>query len=139
MVEGAGLEVPDLVGMVEQPVAHELVLPRQQPDQVHLFLDTKNSRSNHTPFSTTQRRNHYSNCRSAGQSPPQETYLVLLLEAEGSGEEGGGTGVRAHVGDAPRLEEGKKKMRRRRKRGATGECSRSFEKVMLLAWYLRPP
>lgn len=64
VVEGAGLEVPDLVGVVEEPVAHELVLPRQQPDQVH---------------------------------------LVLLLEAEGSGEEGGGPGVRAHVGDAPRL------------------------------------
>lgn len=37
MVEGAGLEVPDLVGMVEEPVAHELVIPRQQPDQVHLL------------------------------------------------------------------------------------------------------
>lgn len=35
----------------------------------------------------------------------QETHLVLLLEAEGPGEEGGGAGVRAHVRDAPRLQQ----------------------------------
>lgn len=37
VIEGAGLEVPDLVRVVEQPVAHELALRRRQPDQVHLL------------------------------------------------------------------------------------------------------
>lgn len=64
VIEGARFEVPDLVGVVEEAVAHQLALPRRQPDQVH---------------------------------------LVLLLETEGPGEEGGGAGVRAHVRDAPRL------------------------------------
>lgn len=37
MIEGAGLEVPDLVGVVEEAVAHQLGLRRRQPDQVHLL------------------------------------------------------------------------------------------------------
>lgn len=37
MIEGARLKVPDLVWMVEQPVAHQLALRRWKPDQVHLL------------------------------------------------------------------------------------------------------
>jgi hypothetical protein len=41
MIEGAGLEVPDLVGVVEEAVAHQLSLGRRQPDQVHLLGHTQ--------------------------------------------------------------------------------------------------
>jgi hypothetical protein len=105
VVEGTGLEVPDLVGVVEEPVAHELVLPRQQPDQVHLLGHEELEIQSHTiPLSHIRINHQYSNCRRCRAET--KTHLVLLLEAEGSGEEGGGPGVRAHVGDAPRLGEG---------------------------------
>ena len=109
MVEGAGLEVPDLVGVVEEPVAHELVLPRQQPDQVHLLGHEEGIRDpiTHHSMSVTTRIDHYSSRRHC--SGETQTHLVLLLEAEGSGEEGGGPGIRPHVGDAPRLEEGRRR------------------------------
>lgn len=37
MIEGAGLEVPDLIVVIEEAVAHQLSLRGRQPDQVHLL------------------------------------------------------------------------------------------------------
>jgi len=53
-------------------------------------------------------------------------HLVLLLEAEGAGEEGGRAGVRAHVGDTPRLQE------QRKEEEVKTSCSRRFQQALLL-------
>ena len=110
VIEGARFEVPDLVGVVEEAVAHQLPLPRRQPDQVHLLGHTQTVRDPNQitrHFLWQGKKNDYWNRDPRRSGAPQwtrKTHLVLLLETEGPGEEGGGAGVRAHVRDAPRLQ-----------------------------------
>ena len=118
VIEGARFEVPDLVGVVEEAVAHQLALPRRQPDQVHLLGHTHTQFEirikSHAISSDKEKKKDYWNRDPRRSGAPQwtrKTHLVLLLETEGPGEEGGGAGVRAHVRDAPRLQ---------RQQGTTG-------------------
>jgi hypothetical protein len=130
VIEGTWFEIPDLVGVVEDSIAHQLTLRRRKPDQVHLLTHEEDSRSkwNHTPFPLTDK--YYSNRNPTRRDAPswtRDTHLVLLLEAEGPGEEAGRAGVRAHVGDTPCLQE-----QRERTKWLRQMVQRRFQKALLV-------
>jgi hypothetical protein len=140
MIEGAGLEVPDLVGVVEEAVAHQLSLGRRQPYQVHLLAHTQfEIQIKHHAICFDQMNRNRNRRGAAGAHGrraklfEKNTHLVLLLEAERPGEEGRRAGLGADVGDAPRLQAGVAKGEEEEEEQGSRRRARE------LAWYLRPP